>query len=152
MSSPIIKPKPLEPPPEYFTLSTQAGCSLAAWHRPTALQTSLRATNLPTTMTSGSMAKTTPSAFFQTPPPPRTLMASRQMLSLRDSATPSRLATPGRVQTIDQIADNGLMGAVAVLEPRSPGHAERKRKAREDAFKDVEPAASGGPVSFYNSG
>lgn len=61
--------------------------------------------------------------------------------------------TPTRLQTVDQLADDGLMGAVVILgDDRTPEYAEQKRKARESAFKGVSPATPGGPLSFYNSG
>jgi hypothetical protein len=54
---------------------------------------------------------------------------------------------------MDQVADEGLTGAVVVIgDERTPEYAEQKRKAREQAFKGVLPAKEGGPLSFYNSG
>jgi len=59
---------------------------------------------------------------------------------------------PRRAQTIDQLADDGLFGAVVFGSPRSPDHAEHKRAAREKAFKDVTPVTpASAPFSFYNS-
>ncbi|BEI85118.1 hypothetical protein CcaverHIS002_0505190 [Cutaneotrichosporon cavernicola] len=58
-----------------------------------------------------------------------------------------------RLQTMDQVVDEGVTGAVVVLgdEP-TPEYAQQKRKARDDAFKGVTPAREGGPLSFYNGG
>lgn len=67
--------------------------------------------------------------------------------------SPAGGPTPMRLQTVDQLADDGLMGAVVILgDDRTPEYAEQKRKARESAFKGVSPATPGGPLSFYNSG
>lgn len=67
--------------------------------------------------------------------------------------SPAAGPTPTRLQTVDQLADDGLMGAVVILgDDRTPEYAEQKRKARESAFKGVSPATPGGPLSFYNSG
>ncbi|BEJ15900.1 hypothetical protein CspHIS471_0505050 [Cutaneotrichosporon sp. HIS471] len=58
-----------------------------------------------------------------------------------------------RLQTMDQVVDEGVTGAVVVLgdEP-TPEYAQQKRKARDHAFKGVTPARDGGPLSFYNGG
>ncbi|CAK9781427.1 ATP-dependent DNA helicase [Cutaneotrichosporon oleaginosum] len=69
-------------------------------------------------------------------------------------ATPqAQIRTPSRLQTMDEVADEGLRSAVVILgDERTPEYAERKRMAREQAFKAVTPAREGGPLSFYNSG
>ncbi|GMK55558.1 hypothetical protein CspeluHIS016_0206140 [Cutaneotrichosporon spelunceum] len=65
----------------------------------------------------------------------------------------ANILRPNRLQTIDQVADEGMTGAVVILgDERTPEYAQKKRKAREDTFKGVTPAREGGPLSFYNSG
>lgn len=51
---------------------------------------------------------------------------------------------------MDQPVDEGLRGGVTVIAERSPDHAAKKRKARDEAFKGIEAATPGGPYSFYN--
>lgn len=167
VASPIIQPVPLEEDPEYISLGTQAGlCSLAAFHvTPVALQTSLLSGNLPALE---SAAEINPE--FATPreqtgavevskrrrsarrqrhpadgPPPRWSIPRTPLAPVT-----ANIVTPMRAQTIDQVADEGLMSAVVVVGERSPDHAEKKRKAREAAFKGVSAASPSGPYSFYN--
>lgn len=166
VASPIIKPKPLEPAPEYLSLSTQAGMhSLAAWHRPTALGESIGATNLPTTRPMQTIPER--SSPLEPPPPFQTPAAQTFVRPSGDPFTGAALRTismrnggggesssffsPGQPRTIDDLADDGLLGGVVFGEARSPDHAEKKRKAREAAFKGVSAATPGGPFSFYNS-
>lgn len=175
VASPIIQPLPLEEDPEYLSLSTQALQSpLAPLSRPSAgpLQASLRASNIPTfDFTAGLTGDTSPRTDMGMPQhspgkqSPTTRLAvpedfvtplaqrlsDRRFTANRTAQNDSYLASPLRPQTLSQLADEGLVGAVAVFgDPRSPDHADKKRKAREAAFKGVAAATPGGPFSFYN--
>lgn len=142
VASPIIKPAPLDPAPEYFSLSTQAGQnSLAAWHRPT-----MAGSNMPPT---APMATIREAPGLMPPPPPPAGQASSSGRALGEIGG-NPFMTPMRAMTIDDAADSGF-NAVAFGEERSPDHAEHKRRARDVAFKGVEPASGGGPFAFYNS-
>lgn len=87
------------------------------------------------------------------PPPRRGYPSILRALDVNLGLSPQPRGEPSRLQTIDQLADEGVSGAVVIGEPRSPGHAKRKQKERERTFKDVRPATEkDGPYSFYNSG
>lgn len=174
----MIQPAPLEPSPEYFTLSSQRN-SLAVLHASSALLPHNHFANLSpildlspahdsfpdddiTDLWLAENASVTPfrtpapqpstpsrAALFTTPLPRVSSAASARPLF----TTPRGRATPSRLQTLDQLADDGLMGAVVFLgDERTPEYADQKRKARESAFKGVTPATAGGPLSFYNGG
>ncbi|WOO84796.1 ATP-dependent DNA helicase Q5 [Vanrija pseudolonga] len=160
VASPIVAPAPLEAPVSSLSLDTARHNTLAAWHGPTAQPTvgpppADSSVDLPVdhdAMEQLWMMDEPQSSFLATTetPCPRS-----RRVGLRPMAAPANLVnqvpTPSRVQTIDQVAENGLSGAIAVYgEQRSPGHAERKRKERERTFKGVKPATPGGPSSFYN--
>jgi hypothetical protein len=86
-------------------------------------------------------------------------MTPRRALSHTDpNVTPQRPSCPEppqyeyvqlrRPQTIDQVADDGLLGAVLIGEARSEEYIEERRVARERVFAGVEPAVAG--ASPYN--
>lgn len=93
-----------------------------------------------------------------TMPPPRAVArrpvpSILKALDVNGQPHPQPRAGPSRqLQTIDQLADEGVSGAVIIGDPRSPGHAKRKARERDRTFKDVAPlSGSDGPYSFYNS-
>lgn len=179
VASPIIPPAPLEPSPDYFSLSSQARNSLAVLHASSALASTSRFANLsPVPDLSPAdevvqpengipdvwLAENELATQFKTPaarPGTRARAESSNVTPLPRVGgstarplftTPQGVATPSRAQTLDQLADDGFMGAVVILgDERTPEYADQKRKARENAFKGVTPAKPGGPLSFYNS-
>lgn len=163
VASPIVAPAPLEAPVSSMSLGTARHNTLAAWHGPTAAQPSLGPPPVNSTfsvpvddddaaMQQLWMMDQPQSSFLaasETPCPRSRRVGLRPMAGHENDGNRNR--TPSRAQTIDQIAENGLSGAIAVYgAERSPGHAEKKRKERERTFKGVKPATPGGPTSFYN--
>ncbi|TXT13064.1 hypothetical protein VHUM_01465 [Vanrija humicola] len=161
IASPIIAPMPLEAPVSSLSIGTARHNTLAAWHGPTAAPPTVRTPAISSSVITPSgqdameqlwMMDQPQSSFVAAAdtPCPRPRRFGLGSVSANANA-PNQALTPSRAQTIDQIADNGLSGAVAVYgAERSPGHAEKKRKERERLFKGVKPATPGGPLSFYN--
>lgn len=100
-----------------------------------------------------SFKKEAPSSSVAATRPPHVVPRRRSILqSLDTEDLPQPLAHSSRLRTIDQLAEEGISGAIIVGEPRSPGHSKRKEREREKAFKDIAPlSANEGPYSFYNS-
>lgn len=103
-------------------------------------------------------APTTRAIHNEARPPPRPIARRAassilQVLDVNGLPRPRNDAETSRqLLTIDQLADEGVAGAVVLGEPRSPGHAKRKMREREKAFKHVAPVSgSDSPYSFYNS-
>ncbi|EJT51651.1 ATP dependent DNA helicase [Trichosporon asahii var. asahii CBS 2479] len=106
----------------------------------------------------GAPPSTIASAGKGTLPPPRTAPRRAapsilQALDVNGTRPPQPRAESSRQwSTIDEIADQGISGAVVISAPRSPGHAKRKQREREKTFKDVAPlSGDDAAFSFYNS-
>lgn len=94
----------------------------------------------------------------ETMPPPRTAPRRAapsilQALDVNGTRPPQPRAESSRQwSTIDELADEGVSGALVIGAARSPGHAKRKQREREKTFKDVAPySGDDAAFAFYNS-
>lgn len=106
----------------------------------------------------GAPPSTVASAGKETMPPPRTAPRRAapsilQALDVNGTRPPQPRAESSRqLSTIDELAEQGISGVVVIGAARSPGHAKRKIRDREETFKDVAPlSGDDAAFAFYNS-